>query len=187
MANESDERKKKSKVSERLVLNADRKEQDEYIDAAGASYKVIAEDYTATVMFDELPPGVVSGLAAFGWLTLAGNVTNAVRNGENKAGVATEKEALTAWLENLHNGDWSKPTGEFEAGTQLLAEAYVRARAEAGSPVEFEETLAKLKAADKDKRKAIRQDRNVAKHIAQIQLERKAAAAAESTAKLIEL
>lgn len=172
-ATETVERKRKSKVSTREVLGADGKPQDEYIGAAGASYEVISEGYTARVMFEELADEVRDGLAAFGWLTLAGNVTNAVRNGENRSGVASEKEALEAWLENLKNGDWSKPTGEFEAGLQLLAEGYVRARVEAGSPIELEEALSKLKAADKDKRKAVRNDPFVSKAIAQIQLERK--------------
>ena len=40
---------------------------------------------------------------------------------------AAEKEALQAWLDNLKNGDWSKPTGELEAGVRLLAEGYARA------------------------------------------------------------
>lgn len=189
MADEAEtvERKKKSKVSEREVLGNDGKPQDEYIGAAGASYKVISEDFTAAVMFDELPDDVVNGLAAFGWLTLAGNVTNAVRNGENRSGETSEKEALQAWLDNLKNGDWSKPTGELEAGVRLLAEGYARARADAGSPVDVEQVFAKLKAADKDKRKAVRSDPHVAKAIAQIQLERKAERAKASATTIVDL
>ena len=187
MANETEAAKKKSKVSHREVLGNDGKPQDEYIGASGASYEVLSEKFTAKVMFGEIPPEVVAGLAAFGWLTLAGNVTNAVRNGENRSGVASEKEALETWLENLKNGDWSKPTGEFEAGLQLLAEGYVRARADAGTPIELDDALARLKAADKDKRKLVRNDPHVAKAIAQIQLERKAARASASAGSLVDL
>lgn len=180
-------RKTKQKVSEREVLGADRNPQEEYIGAAGFSYKTLVDDYNLVVMWEELPEDVVYGLAAFGGLTMAGNVTNTVRNGENKSGATTEKEALIAWYENLKAGDWSKPTGELEAGLTLLAEAYVRARAEQGDTVDFEATLTKLKAADKDKRKAVRSDPQVAKAVASIQLERKAAKAKESNAPIVSL
>ena len=53
-ATETVERKRKSKVSTREVLGPDGKPQDEYIGAAGASYEVISEGYTASVMFEEL-------------------------------------------------------------------------------------------------------------------------------------
>lgn len=180
-------KKTKAKASEREVLGADGKPQDEYIGAKGFSYKSLSDDYTLAIQFDDLPEEVVLGLAAFGGLTLAGNVTNAVRNGENKSGISSEREALEMWIANLREGNWSKPTGELEAGIHLLAEGFVRANAKAGREVNFDDVFAKLKAADKAKRKEVRNDSHVSVAIAEIQLERKAAKAKEAVGEMVEL
>ena len=179
---------KKKKVSERIVLDAEGQPQDSWLDARGFAYKSIAEAYEAIVMFDELPDPVFRGLAAFGGLTLAGNTTNTVRNDPNKPDDASEKDALIAWIENLKAGNWTSPRGEVEAGLGLLAEAYAAAMTKLGKTLSVEDALAKLKEADKDKRKAVRSHSGVKVELTAILAERakKNAAAAPEVA-LIEL
>lgn len=178
---------KKRKVSDRVILDGDMKPQDDWADAKGFSYKSLAEDYELMVMFEELPDEIQRGLMAFGGLTLAGNVTNTVRNGENKGGAATEKEALIAWIDNLKAGNWTSPRGEVEAGLGALAEAYARAMAKIGKEITAEVALEKLKAADKDKRAAVRKDPQVKAELTQIIAERAAAKAKDQAGELIEL
>lgn len=178
-ATESQE--KKRAVSKREVLDSARAPQDDWAGAAGFRYTSLAEDFALDVMFDELPDEIVRGLAAFGGLTLAGNVTNTVRNGERKGdGPATEAEALRAWLENLKSGNWTSPRGEVEAGVGLLAEAVVRAYSKEGKDVSLEQATAAIKAADKDKKAAIRKNPAVKLAMLEIQTERAAKKAAEA-------
>lgn len=178
----------KRKVSERIVLDAEGKPQESWLDAYGASYKSIAEDFEAKIMFDELPDPVARGLQAFGWLTLAGNTTNTVRNNPDKPDDASEKDALTAWIENLKAGNWTSPRGEVEAGINLLAEAYSRAMTKKGKELSVESALEKLKAADKDKRKEVRNHSGVKVELTAILAERAKAKAAEAPEEaLIEL
>lgn len=172
---------KKRAVSKREILSADGSIQDDWAGAAGIKYTSLAEDFALTVMFDELPEEIMRGLAAFGGLTLAGNVTNTVRNGERKGdGPSTEKEALTAWLENLKSGNWTSPRGEVEAGVGLLAEAVQRAYAKQGKDIEIEAIRDKIKGLDKDGKAALRKDPNVKLAMLEIQTERAAKKAAES-------
>lgn len=178
---------KKRKVSERTVLDQDGKAQDEWLDAWGFGYKSLAEDFDLKVMFTDLPDPVMRGLAAFGGVTLAGNTTNTVRNDPNKADDASEKEALIAWIENLKAGNWTSPRGEVEAGLGLLAEAYSKAMAKVGKDISTEAALEKLKAADKDKRKAVRTDSRVKAELTAILAERAKAKAAETEGELVEL
>lgn len=178
---------KKRKVSERTVLDQDGKSQDEWLDAWGFAYKSLAEDFDLKVMFTDLPDPVMRGLAAFGGVTLAGNTTNTVRNDPNKSDDASEKEALIAWIENLKAGNWTSPRGEVEAGLNLLAEAYSKAMAKAGKDISTEAALEKLKAADKDKRKAVRTDSRVKAELTAILAERAKAKAAETEGELVEL
>lgn len=169
---------KKQKVSERVVLDGEGKAQDSWLDAYGFSYKSLGEDFELRCMFDELPDPVARGLQAFGALTLAGNVTNTVRNGENKGGEETEKGALLAWIENLKAGNWTSPRGETEAGINLLAEAYSRAMTGLGKELTVEAALEKLKAAGKDKQKEIRGHSKVKVALTEILAERAKAKAA---------
>lgn len=175
---------KKRAVSKREILAADGSVQDDWAGAAGIRYTSLADDFALDVMFDELPEEIVYGLAAFGGLTLAGNVTNTVRNGERKGdGPSTEKEALLAWLENLKSGNWTSPRGEVEAGVGLLAEAVQRAYAKEGRDVAIETITEKLKAMSKEDKAAVRKKDAVKLAILEIQTERaakKAAAAGES-------
>lgn len=174
---------KKRAVSKREILAADGSVQDDWAGAAGIRYTSLAEDFPLDVMFDELPEEIVRGLAAFGGLTLAGNVTNSVRNGERKGdGAATEKEALLAWLENLKAGNWTSPRGEVEAGIGLLAEAVQRSLAKKGQDVAIETVTEKIKAMDKDTKAKVKKDPGVKLAMLEIQTERaaKKAAAAEA-------
>lgn len=175
---------KKRAVSKREILAADGSIQDDWAGAAGIRYTSLADDFALDVMFDELPEEIVRGLAAFGGLTLAGNVTNTVRNGERKGdGPSTEREALVAWLENLKSGNWTSPRGEVEAGVGLLAEAVQRAYAKEGRDVAIETITEKLKAMSKEDKAAVRKKDAVKLAILEIQTERaakKAAAAGES-------
>lgn len=175
---------KKRAVSKREILAADGSVQDDWAGAAGIRYTSLADDFALDVMFDELPDEIVRGLAAFGGLTLAGNVTNTVRNGERKGdGPSTEREALVAWLENLKSGNWTSPRGEVEAGVGLLAEAVQRAYAKEGRAVAIETITEKLKAMSKEDKAAVRKKDAVKLAILEIQTERaakKAAAAGES-------
>lgn len=172
---------KKRAVSKREILDAARAPQDDWAGAAGFRYTSLAEEFALDVMFDELPDEIVRGLAAFGGLTLAGNVTNTVRNGERKGdGPATEAEALRAWLENLKSGNWTSPRGEVEAGVGLLAEAVVRAYGKEGKAVSLDDATAAIKAADKDKKAAIRKNPAVKLAMLEIQTERAAKKAAEA-------
>jgi hypothetical protein len=178
---------KKKKVSERSVLDETGKPQDSWLDAYGFGYKSLAENFDLNLMFKDIPDPVMRGLAAFGGVTLAGNTTNTVRNGENKGGAATEKEALLAWIENLKAGNWTSPRGELEAGLGLLAEAYSLAMGKAGKNITVEAALEKLKAADKDKRTAVRKDSRVRAELTAIQAERARVKAAETEGALVEL
>ena len=175
---------KKRAVSKREILAADGSVQDDWAGAAGIRYTSLADDFALDVMFDELSEEIVRGLAAFGGLTLAGNVTNTVRNGERKGdGPSTEREALVAWLENLKSGNWTSPRGEVEAGVGLLAEAVQRAYAKEGRDVAIETITEKLKAMSKEDKAAVRKKDAVKLAILEIQTERaakKAAAAGES-------
>ena len=172
---------KKRAVSKREILAADGSVQDDWAGAAGIRYTSLADDFALDVMFDDLPPEIVYGLAAFGGLTLAGNVTNTVRNGERKGdGPSTEKEALLAWLENLKSGNWTSPRGEVEAGVGLLAEAVQRAYAKEGKSVDIETITAKLKSMSKEDKAAVRKKDAVKLAILEIQTERAAKKAAAS-------
>lgn len=184
--------KKRKAVSERIVLDAKGEEADTYVGAFGARYKSLSEEGTvAEVNFkapeaglpegvELLPQEMIEALAAFGWLTLAGNVTNTIRNGTPKAdGPQTEKEALDAWLADLFAGNWTKASGEVEPGMGLLAEAVARTlsdndKKDRTSP----ESIAKVKdwlaGLDKDARKKWRNDLRVKRHQSAITAERNA-------------
>lgn len=184
----ADPKSKKRKVSERSVLDAEGKVQDSWLDAYGFGYKSLAEDFDLKVMFTDIPDAVMRGLAAFGGVTLAGNTTNTVRNNPDKPDDSTEKEALVAWVENLKAGNWTSPRGEVEAGINLLAEAYSRAMSKSGKELTVESALEKLKAADKEKRKEVRNHSAVKVELTAIMAERAKAKAAEAPeVELIEL
>lgn len=163
--------------SKRLVLDAAGVSQDEWIGAKGFSYTVLSEKFTLAVMFEDLPEDVVSALAAFGGLTLAGNVTNTVRNGKAKGTGALESAALNEWLDNLRAGNWTTDRGEIEASMTTLATAYTRAQAKAGKVLNIAEVEAKLKAASKEIRANVRKDVKVKAELAEM-----AAAAAAARA-----
>jgi hypothetical protein len=193
---------KKQKVSDRIVLDASGEEADTYVGATGILYKSVSEPGTeARIYFktptaglpdgvSPLPQDMIEALAAFGALTLAGNVTNVIRNGTPKAdGPQTEKEALDAWLADLYAGNWTKASGEVEPGLGLLAEAVARTlsdndKKDRTSP----ESIAKVKdwlaGLDKDARKKWRGDLRVKRHQTAIQNERATKNAANVTAAL---
>lgn len=171
---------KKRAVSKREVIGSDGAVQDDWIGAAGFRYTSLADDFAVDVMFAELPDEVIRGLAAFGGLTLAGNVTNTVRNGERKGdGPSTEREALSAWLENLKAGNWTSPRGEVEAGVGLLAEAVQRAYAKKGKVLDLEAVTERIKALSKDEKAKTRKDPAVKLAMLEIQTERAARKVAE--------
>lgn len=173
---------KKTAKSKREVLDSARAPQDEWTGAQGFRYTSLSDEFALEVMFNELPEEIVSGLAAFGALTLAGNVTNSVRNGERKGdGPATEKDALSAWLENLKAGNWTTDRGEVEAGVGLLAEAAQRAYAKKGKAIELDAITAKIKELDKAGKAALRKDPAVKLAMLEIQTERAAKKLAEAT------
>lgn len=175
-------KQKKTAKSKREVLDSARAPQDEWTGARGFRYTSLSDDFALEVMFNELPEEIVSGLAAFGALTLAGNVTNSVRNGERKGdGPATEKDALSAWLENLKAGNWTTDRGEVEAGVGLLAEAAQRAYAKKGKAIELEAITAKIKELDKVGKAALRKDPAVKLAMLEIQTERAAKKLAEAS------
>lgn len=184
-------------VSKREYIGADRAEVDSPLEAHGFRYTVLAAAKNRNagkvsahdLMFTDFGlteeevasiPEQIRGLAAFGAGTLAGNATNTVRNGTVKAdGPQTEDEALIGWWNNLREGNWTSPRGEVEAGVSQAAEAYYRALQTKGvtafadgTALSLEEVLVRYKAADKDKRKAIRADDGYKLALAQIQLER---------------
>lgn len=177
----------KTSRSKRDVLNSAGAIQDEWIGAQGFAYTSLAEEFTLTVMLADLSDEVVSALATFGGLTLAGNVTNTVRNGKEKGTGTTETAALTAWLDNLKAGNWTTERGEVEASVTTLATAYARALAKQGKIVSIEDVEAKLKAADKDKRAAVRKDAKVLAELRAIASEAASAKAAASTDDIVEL
>lgn len=183
--------KKRAAVSKRVLLDATGKETDDYIGAGGFKYESLSEPGTSvTAMFEgegALPMATIFGLAAFGGLTLAGNVTNTIRNGEPKAdGPQTEREALEAWLRELVAGNWTRPTGEVEIGIGLLAEAVARHFTAKDGKTRDADAVAKildwLKGLDKDTRKGWKQDPGVQVHMKRIQTERAEAKAAAAGA-----
>lgn len=172
---------KKQAASKREILDSSGAVQDDWTGAAGIRYTSLADEFPLTVMFDDLPAEIQTGLMAFGALTLAGNVTNSVRNGDRKSdGPQTEKEALLAWLDNLKSGNWTSPRGEVEAGIGLLAEAIQRDRRKQGREISIEDITAKLKTLSKDEKAAVRKEQGVKVAMLEIQLERAAKRAAES-------
>lgn len=174
--------KKKTAKSKREVLSADGSAQDEWAGAAGIRYTSLSDNFPLEIMFDQLPSEIVAGLTAFGALTLAGNVTNSVRNSERKGdGPATESEALTAWLDQLRAGNWTSERGEVEAGVGLLAEASQRAYAKKGKTIELELIAEKIKGLDKAGKAALRKDPNIKLAMLEIQTERAAKKLAEAT------
>lgn len=188
--NETETAEKKRAVSKREILGTDGAAQDDWAGAAGIRYTSLAEDFPLTVMFDELPEDIVRGLAAFGGLTLAGNVTNSVRNGERKGeGPSTEKEALLAWLENLKAGNWTSPRGEVEAGIGLLAESVQRMLEKQGKQVDIEIITTRLKGLSKEDKAKTRKDPKVKLAMLEIQTERaaKKVASAEATSEVASL
>ena len=178
---------KSKAVSKREVLNEKGELQDDWIGAGGFRYTVLDGGFELNVMWDELPVESQQALMAFGGLTLAGNTTNTVRNGENKGDATSEKDALLALIENLKAGNWTSPRGEVEAGVGLLAEAYVAAMGKTGVVLDAVDVAAKLKAADKDKRKAVRSDPRVALELKTIIASRAAAKAATATGDIVSL
>ena len=178
---------KSKAVSKREVLNEKGELQDDWIGAGGFRYTVLDGGFELNVMWDELPVESQQALMAFGGLTLAGNTTNTVRNGENKGDATSEKDALLALIENLKAGNWTSPRGEVEAGVGLLAEAYVAAMGKTGIVLDAVDVAAKLKAADKDKRKAVRSDPRVALELKNIIASRAAAKAATATGDIVSL
>ena len=178
---------KSKAVSKREVLNEKGELQDDWIGAGGFRYTVLDGGFELNVMWDELPVESQQALMAFGGLTLAGNTTNTVRNGENKGDATSEKDALLALIENLKAGNWTSPRGEVEAGVGLLAEAYVAAMGKTGVVLDAVDVAAKLKAADKDKRKAVRSDPRVALELKNIIASRAAAKAATATGDIVSL
>ena len=178
---------KSKAVSKREVLNEKGELQDDWIGAGGFRYTVLDGGFELNVMWDELPIESQQALMAFGGLTLAGNTTNTVRNGENKGDAASEKDALLALIDNLKAGNWTSPRGEVEAGVGLLAEAYVAAMCKTGVVLDAVDVAAKLKAADKDKRKAVRSDPRVALELKNIIASRAAAKAAAATGDIVSL
>jgi hypothetical protein len=188
--NETETAEKKRAVSKREILAADGSTQDDWAGAAGIRYTSLAEDFPLDVMFDDLPEEIVRGLAAFGGLTLAGNVTNSVRNGERKGeGPATEREALLAWLENLRAGNWTSPRGEVEAGIGLLAESVQRMLEKSGKSVELETITEKIKGMSKEDKAKLKKDGKVKLAMLEIQTERaaKKVAAAEGGSEVASL
>jgi hypothetical protein len=184
---------KRKAVSKRILLDANGAETDDIIGAGGFRYESLSEPGTSiTAMFsgeDALPQASILALAAFGGTTLAGNVTNTIRNGEPKAGgPQTEREALEAWLKELREGNWTRPTGEVDPGMGLLAQAVARhfdsvkplASGEKRGETEISKIKDWLAGLDKETRAGWRKDPKVAAHIARINLEKKEAAAANA-------
>ena len=178
---------KSKAVSKREKLNEKGELQDDWIGAGGFRYTVLDGGFELNVMWDELPVESQQALMAFGGLTLAGNTTNTVRNGENKGEATSEKDALLALVENLKAGNWTSPRGEVEAGPGLLAEAYVAAMAKTGVVLDLLEIAAKLKAATDEKRKEVRADARVALELKNILAARAAAKAANATGDIVSL
>lgn len=189
------EKKKKAKVSDRFWIDAEGKETNEVDNVVGFKYVSVSEPGAlAEARFTgdgALPTSVIYGLAAFGGLTLAGNVTNTIRNGEPKAdGPQTEKEALEIWIKELLEGNWTRPTGEVDPGLGLLAQAVarhfdeVKPLPDGAKRVGNDENMAKvmdwLKGLDKDARKGWRADPKVNAHLKRIQLEKAEANAAKA-------
>lgn len=172
--------KKKTAVSKRIVLDADGNAQDEWLDAYGVRYEILATGKPVDFQFAEFPDEVIRGAAAVGMLTFAGNVTNAVRNSEEgkaKTNAETAEEeyaALTAWRDALLEGNWTGPRGEMEAGLATLSQAYAVVLSAAGTPMTAEDALTKLKSATKEQVKAIRAHPKVAYEVAKIITEKKA-------------
>jgi hypothetical protein len=192
---ETDESKRIA-VSKREYINEDGTEAETPMDCAGFAYTILngknnvneGEIFKLVRLYDDVGEAERRAFYAFAGFTLAGNVTNQVRNGTAKAnGPATEHDALTAWLENLDAGNWTSPRGELTAGLGSLAEAYVQAMAKEGVELNESETLEKLKAADADKRKAVRNDPRVRAVLTQIIAAKAAAKAAEAAGPIVAL
>lgn len=171
---------KRGKVSDRIYLLADGTEADSPIEAKGAKYVSMTEEGALAEAYFEgegpnvLPIEAVHGLAAFGFLTLAGNQTNTVRNGDVKeGGPQTEKEALDRFMANLLAGNWTSVRGETEPGITLLAEAVARAKkAEDGKDRDVKAVAAWLKDQDKEFKKKLRQRTVIKRAILDIQREK---------------
>lgn len=180
------ERKKGEKASDRTYLASDGTEAESPLGCAGVSYKSNVEGWTKTFMFDQLKEEELKGFAAFGLLTLVGNQTNRVRNGQVKDdGPQTEEAAVDSWFENIQSGNWVTAGGEVEAGAALLAEAHLRIlQADGviehnGVPVDLDYVKERHKAKTKDERAAMRKDLRFKAEMDKIKAEKSAAKLAE--------
>lgn len=189
---------KGKKASDRKYLDADLKtEAESPIGCAGFSYKSMPEGWEKSFEWSDfnngqavsIPP-IVAGFAAFGALTLVGNQTNRVRNGQVKdGGPSTELEAVEQWLENVKAGNWVTAGGEVEAGSAKLAEAHLRllqaagtVTAKDGTAIDLDYVKASHKAKTKEERKALRADSRIKVEMAKIDLERAQAKAGATPA-----
>lgn len=187
---------KRLPVSKREFVLEDGTEAETPMDCAGFSYTILDSDnnvndgniFKLTRLYDDVNEAERRAFYAFAGFTLAGNVTNQVRNGTAKSGgPETEQEALLAWLENLDAGNWTEPRGEVTAGLGSLSEAYVQAMAKEGVELDLAETLEKLKAANADKRKAVRNDPRVKAVLTQIIAAKAATKAASAAGPIVAL
>ena len=183
---------KRVAVSKREYILADGSEAENPMECAGFAYTILngAKNVNGGKIekierfYDDASEAERKAFYSFAGFTLAGNVTNQVRNGTLKSGPETESEALKAWLENLAAGNWTSPRGEVEAGLGTLAQAYSVAMANEGQTISVEDALTKLKAADKDVRKAVRTHPQVKAELTRIIAEKAAAKAKESSGAL---
>lgn len=153
----------RKKASDRMYLDAKGEEADSPIGCSGFSYKSVPEGWTKTFTWDDFDDPQIKGLAAFGALTLIGNQTNRVRNGQVKeGGPTTELEAVDQWLENLQQGNWVTAGGDVEAGVNLLARAFVEAYPELPVVQQgIDAVKAKLQSVSKEALKKYRADARI--------------------------
>lgn len=174
---------KRAGVSKRIILNSEGVEQENEVGAAAVRYESLTEGFARTVKLDDLPTDMLYAYAAWGLLTRLGNAANSVRNAKgNRSANApqTEAEAIDRMIEQTMQSLWTSPSGEGIAGSGLLAEAIVAAKAKwENKEVDIDAVRKWLDTQDKAAKKALRDKPAIKAELARLQAERAAARAAD--------
>lgn len=168
------------KVSEREFIGASGEALDEGDEGiVGVRYTSLTEDFAETVLFSDVPENIRNTFLGWGMLTRMGNWTNTVRNSKPGANVAeSERAAIENGIGLCKQGLWVSPRGEAEAGTTILAEAIVRAKAsQEGKEVALEDAAAYVRGLSKEEKSELRKRPAIKMAIREIQAERSAAKA----------
>ena len=123
------------------------------------------ELFGAATDMNKVAPGAI--LSA--WFGLKTNLGNA------HGGKDSTMEDVRARHEFIMSGEWSEGAGEKGPRKTILAEAFVRAKAEAGEEISMADAIAKISALSKENKAKLSEDARVALQYEEILAERRKA------------